>query len=128
MTCGSLGKVAGSDGQEFSDILERVKAAAGGKQAPEVSTPERHYRPLERASEKRKVRLALEESQRSRVLSAWEKERCANRCEQCNHELTDSDWSQFKSVGWAVEEIVICKTCIINDFLSESSKPRAQNH
>ena len=70
VTCGSLGKVAGSDGQEFSDILERVKAAAGVKQAPEVSTPQRHYRPLERAREKRKMRLALEESQRSRVLSA----------------------------------------------------------
>ena len=45
VTCGSLGKVAGSDGQELSDILERVKAAAEAKQAPEVSTPERHYRP-----------------------------------------------------------------------------------
>ena len=99
----------------------KVKAAAEVKQTPAVSTPERHYRPLERAREKR--RLRLEESQRSRVLSAWEKERCANRCEQCNHEFTDSDWSQFKSAGWAVEEIVICKTCIINDLLSES-----QNH
>ena len=69
----------------------KVKAAAEVKQTPAVSTPERHYRPLERAREKR--RLRLEESQRSRVLSAWEKERCANRCEQCNH------WSQ-----WAVEK------------------------
>ena len=93
-----------------------VKAAA---EVNAVCTPERCYRPLERAREK--LRLRLEESQRSSVLSAWEKERCANRCEQCNHEFTDSDWSQFKSAGWAVEEIVICKTCIINDLLSESS-------
>ena len=59
VTCGSLGKVAGSDGQEFSDILERVKAAAGVKQAPEVNTPEHHYCPLERARKKRKVRKSL---------------------------------------------------------------------
>ena len=31
----------------------KVKAAAEVKQAPAVGTPERHYRPLERALEKR---------------------------------------------------------------------------
>ena len=112
VTCGSLGKVAGSDGQELSDILERVKAAAEAKQAPEVSTPECHYRPIERARKKRKVRLALEESQRSHVLSAWEKERCVNRCVTCNYKFTDSHWSQFKSEGWEVELISHCNTCI----------------
>ena len=45
-------------------IEVKVKAAAEVKQAPAVCTPERHYRPLERAREKR--RLRLEESQRSR--------------------------------------------------------------
>ena len=75
----------------------KVKAAAEVKQTPAVSTPERHYRPLERAREKR--RLRLEESQRSLALSAWEKERClpANRCVQCNHEFTNSDRSQIGS-------------------------------
>ena len=41
VTCGSLGKVAGSDGQEFRSTNEnasQVKAVVGVKQAPEVST------------------------------------------------------------------------------------------
>ena len=92
-------------------IEVKVKAAAEVKQAPVVSTPERHYRPLEPAREKR--RLRLEESQRSRALSAWEKERGANRCVRCNHDF-----------GWAVEEIVICKTWLA--IKSEGSKPKAK--
>ena len=107
VTCGSPGKVAGSEGHEFNDVLEKVKAVA---EVNAVSTPQRHYRPLERAREKR--RLRLEESQRSSVLSAWEKERVSNRCVQCNYEFTDSDWSQFKSEGWEVELISHCNTCI----------------
>ena len=51
LTCGSSRKVAGSEGQEFSVVLEKVKAAAEVKQTPAVSTPERHYRPLERTRE-----------------------------------------------------------------------------
>ena len=89
----------------------------GVKKAPEVSTPHRNYRPVERAREKRRVRLALEESQRSRVLSVWEKEWCVNRCVMCNYEFTDSDWSQFKSEGWEVELISHCNTCI--DLMNE---------
>ena len=96
-------------------IEVKVKAAAEVKQAPAVCTPERHYRPLERAREKR--RLRLEESQRSSVLSAWEKERVSIRCVQCNYEFTDSDWSQFKSEGWEVELISHCNTCI--DLMNE---------
>ena len=80
------------------------------KQAPAVGTPDRHYRPLERAREKRRLRLA--ESQRSDVLSAWERERVRLRCVQCNHVITDSDWSQFKSEGWDVEIVTQCISCI----------------
>ena len=80
------------------------------KQAPAVGTPDRHYRPLERAREKRRLRLA--ESQRSDVLSAWEREHVRLRCVQCNHVITDSDWSQFKSEGWDVEILKHCFTCI----------------
>ena len=75
-----------------------------------MGTPDRHYRPLERAREKR--RLRLEESQRSSVLSAWEQERVYLRYVQCNHVFTDSDWSQFKSEGWDVEIMKLCITCI----------------
>ena len=80
------------------------------KQAPAVGTPDHHYRPLERAREKRRLRLA--ESQRSDVLSAWERERVRLRCVQCNHVITDSDWSQFKSEGWDVEIVTQCISCI----------------
>ena len=41
--CGSLGKFAGSDGQEFTSTNENaaeVKAAVGVKEAPEVNTPD----------------------------------------------------------------------------------------
>ena len=80
------------------------------KRAPAVGTPDRHYRPLERAREKRRLRLA--ESQRSNVLSAWERERVYLRCVQCNHVFTDSDWLQFKSEGFDVEIVKHCNTCI----------------
>ena len=115
-TYGSSGKVAGSEGHEFNDVLEKVKVAA---EANAVSTPERCYRPVERAREKR--RLRLEESQRSRVLSAWEKERVSNRCVQCNYVFTDSDWSQFKSEGLEVELINHCNNCIdsMNEYEGE---------
>ena len=62
------------------------------------------------AREKRRLRLA--ESQRSDVLSAWERERVRLRCVQCNHVITDSDWSQFKSEGWDVEIVTQCISCI----------------
>ena len=79
------------------------------KRAPAVGTPDRHYRPLERAREKRRLRLA--ESQKSDVLSAWERERVHLRCEQCNHVISDSDWALFKSEGWNVEIVKHCNTC-----------------
>ena len=78
------------------------KAAAEVKQAPAVGTPERHYRPLERAREKRRLR-------------------CSVRCVLCNPEFTNLEWSQ---AGWAVEKMVICKTCI--DLMSAGSKHRAK--
>ena len=106
-TCGSPGKVAESEGHESHDVLERVVAAA---EVNAISTPERCYRPVERARERR--RLRLEESQRSSVLSAWEQERVYLRCVQCNYKFTDSDWSQFKSEGWDVEVIKLCNPCI----------------
>ena len=91
-------------------VTEVNYEAAAEVRAPAVGTPDRHYRPLERAREKRRLRLA--ESQRSDVLSAWERERVCLRCVQCNHVITDSDWSQFKSEGWDVELMKLCITCI----------------
>ena len=89
-----------TNGAEFKSpvgVTEvKVKAAA-------VCTPERHYRPLERAREKHRLR-------------------CAVRCVLCNHEFNDSEWSK---AGWAAEEMsVICKTCI--DLMSAGSKHRAK--
>ena len=78
------------------------KAAAEVKQAPAVGTPERHYRPLERTREKRRLRSSV-------------------RCVLCNHKFTDLEWSQ---AGWAVEKMVICKTCI--DLMIAGSKHRAK--
>ena len=117
VTCGSLGKVAGSDGQEFTSTNENaaeVKAAVGVKEAPEVNTPERHPRPLARARERRRQRLAQEESQRYRDLlqSVWEKDRRGDRCKTCNNEFTESDWSNFRRLGWDVQLISRCMTCI----------------
>ena len=81
----------------------KVKAAAEVKQAPAVCTPERHYRPLERAREKHRLR-------------------CAFRCVLCNHEFSDLEWSK---AGWATEEMsVICKTC--EDLMRAGSKHRAK--
>ena len=57
------------------------------KQAPAVGTPDRHYRPLERAREKRRLRSLV-------------------RCVFCSHEFTDVEWSQ---AGWAAEKMTICK-------------------
>ena len=100
VTCDSSGKVAGSEGHEFKSpagVTEvKVKAAA-------VCTPERHYRPLERAREKHRLR-------------------CAFRCVLCNHEFSDLEWSK---AGWATEEMsVICKTC--EDLMRAGSKHRAK--
>ena len=60
------------------------------KQAPAVGTPDRHYRPLERAREKRRLRSLV-------------------RCVFCSHEFTDVEWSQ---AGSAAEKMTICKTCM----------------
>ena len=106
-TCVPSGKVTGSEGHEFNNALEKVEAAT---EVIAVSTPERCYRPVERARERR--RLRLEESKSSSVLSAWEQERVYLRCVQCNYKFTDSDWSQFKSEGWDVEVIKLCNPCI----------------
>ena len=70
----------------------KVKAAAEVKQSPAVCTPEHHYRHLQRAREKRRLM-------------------CAIRCVLCNHEFTESDWSQ---AGWSAEKMtnMICNICI----------------
>ena len=78
------------------------EAAAEVKQAPAVDTPERHYCPLERAREKRRLRSSV-------------------RCVLCNHEFTDLEWSQ---AGWAVEKMSICKTC--KDLMLAGSNCRAR--
>ena len=96
-----------TNGAEFKSpvgVTEvKAKAAAEVKQAPAVYTPERHYRPLERAREKHRLR-------------------CAVRCVLCNHEFSDLEWSK---AGWATEEMsVICKTC--EDLMRAGSKHRAK--
>ena len=93
--------------RHFNDVSVKVEAAA---EVDAVSTPERCYRPVERARERR--RLRLEESKSSSALTAWEQERVYLRCVQCNYKFTDSDWSQFKSEGWDVEVIKLCNPCI----------------
>ena len=80
VTCGSPGKVAGSEGHT-----------------------ERHYRPLERAREKHRLRRAF-------------------RCVLCNHEFSDLEWT--KAGGAAEEMSVICKTC--EDLMRAGSKHRAK--
>ena len=107
MEDGEEEEVTGSEGHEFNNALEKVEAAT---EVNAVSTHERCYRPVERARERR--RLRLEESKSSSVLSAWEQERVYLRCVQCNYKFTDSDWSQFKSEGWDVEVIKLCNPCI----------------
>ena len=118
VTCSPSEKVAGFEGQEFNDVSVKVEAAA---EVDAVSTPERCYRPVERARERRKLRL--EGSQRSSVLSAWE--RVYLRCEQCNNKFTDLDWSKFKSEGMDVEIVKHCSTCIdsMARALLQSTRP-----
>ena len=54
----------------------------GVKEAPAVNTPDRHPRPLGRAREKRRERLAQEESQRNRdLLQSVRVEDSASGCE-----------------------------------------------
>ena len=106
--------------RHFNDVSVKVEAAA---EVDAVSTPKRCYRPVERARERRKLRL--EGSQRSSVLTAWEQERVYLRCEQCNNKLTDSDWSKFKSEGFDVERVKHCSTCIdsMARALAQSTRP-----
>ena len=126
-TCGPSGKVTGSEGHVFNNInindptstlgpsRDPTDPSASGVTAEPID-PNRCLRPLQRARERRAARLkeeshadpdphALEGSQRSSVLSAWEQERVYLRCDQCNNKLTDSDWSKFKSEGWDVETV-----------------------
>ena len=72
------------------------------KQAPSVGTPDRHYRPLDRAREKRRLRSLV-------------------RCVFCNHEFTDVEWLQ---AGWAAEKMSFCKTC--KDLMLAGSNCRAR--
>ena len=90
-----------------------VKAAAGVKEAPAVNTPDRHPRPLARAHEKRRERLAQEESQRycDLLQSTWE-EIHASRCKMCYNEFTKSDQSNYRRREWVVQLISCCMTCI----------------
>ena len=86
----------------------------GVKEVPAVNTPDRHPRPLERAREKRRERLAQEESQRNRdLLQRVRDEDSASRCEMepegaclvCEKVVAECNWHD-----WAVD-IAICKRC-----------------
>ena len=101
-----------------------VKAAVGVKEVSAVNTPDRHPRPLERAREKRRERLAQEESQRNRDLfKSVLDEDSASRCELepegaclvCEKVVAECDWDKR---CWD-ENIAICKRCAntsISDF------------
>ena len=75
------------------------------KEAAEVNTPDCHPRPLARAHEKRRERVAQEERQRYRDLlqSVWDEDR-ASRCETCYSEFTESDQSNYRRRGWDVQQ------------------------
>ena len=93
----------------------------GVKEAPAVNTPDRHPRPLGRAREKRRERLAQEESQRNRdLLQSVRVEDSASGCELepegaclvCEKVVAECVWDDWD------EDIPICKRCV-NTNISE---------
>ena len=81
-----------------------VKAAVGVEERPAVNTPDRHPQPLEHAREKRRERLAHEESQRNRDLpQSVQDEDSASRCELehggaslvCEKVVAECDWHDW---------------------------------
>ena len=42
----------------------------------------------------------------------WEQERVYHRCDRCNNQLTDTDWSKLKSEGWVFGIVKHCSPCI----------------
>ena len=87
----------------------------GVNEVPAVNTPDRHPRPLERAREKRRERLAQEESQRNRnLLQSVRDEDSASRCELepegarlvCEKVVAECDWEE-----WAVDDSLILQSC-----------------
>ena len=83
-------------------VTEVNYEAAAEVRAPAVGTPDRHYCPLERAHEKRRLRSSV-------------------RCVLCNHGFTYLEWSQ---AGWAAEKMCICKTCM--NLMRAGSNHRAK--
>ena len=89
-------------------ILHEVTEVAEAKEAAAVNTPDRHPRPLARARERRRVRLAHEDAQRwADVLRSGmdEQERDYDRagnCKMCNSRIPESDWSNYRGLGWDV--------------------------
>ena len=77
--------------------------AVGVRDAPGVNTPDRHPRPVARAREKCRQRLAQEESQRNRDLrdedsaSRGESEP-EGACLVCKKVVAECDWDE-----WAVD-------------------------
>ena len=76
----------------------------GVNEVPAVNTPDRHPRPLERAREKRRERLAQEESQRNRdLLQSVRAEDSASRCKLepvgaclvCKKVVAECDWDEW---------------------------------
>ena len=130
ITCGSLGKVAGLGGQEFKAtnkdavLVTDLKAAVEVKEATEVNTPDRHPRPLTRACERHKVRLAQQEAQRwaealRRAMDVPDDH--VGNCKMCNEKIPESDWSNYTGLGWDVHLISHCMTCLefaMNDSTS----------
>ena len=76
----------------------------GVEERPAVNTPDRHPQPLEHAREKRRERLAHEESQRNRDLpQSVQDEDSASRCELehggaslvCEKVVAECDWHDW---------------------------------
>ena len=83
-----------------------VKEVVEVKEAAEVNTPDRQPRPLEHARERRRVRLAQEEAQRQACMlrnrtDERDHDRAGN-CKMCNNKIPESDWSNYRELGWDV--------------------------
>ena len=42
----------------------------------------------------------------------WEQQRVYHKCDRCNNQLTDTDWSKLKSEGWVFGIVKHCSPCI----------------
>ena len=97
-----------------STLQPEVKEVVEVKEAAAVNTPDRHPRPLARARERRKERLAQQEAQRW-ADTLWRTDVRgvrADNCEMCNEKIPESDRSNYRGLGRDVHLISHCMTCL----------------